>query len=29
MNAFSDTAKVTAAFALQAHIAFGVSFVKR
>lgn len=27
MNAFSDTAKVTAAFSLQAHIAFGVSFV--
>ena len=27
MNAFSDTAKVTAAFSLQATIAFGVSFV--
>ena len=27
MNTFTDTAKVTAAFALQATIAFGVSFV--
>lgn len=27
MNAFTDTAKVTAAFFLQAAIAFGVSFL--
>ncbi|MGW0162727.1 YiaA/YiaB family inner membrane protein [Mycobacterium sp. NPDC003323] len=27
MNTFTDTAKVTAAFALQATIAFGVSFI--